>query len=258
MLVKGDCFMTKEKNGKDFNFKITVAAVIAAVWIVCIALLCTKCELDKRKSAETSGSAQTEQQTLAEEYKVTEEGSVKTDKSKTKKYFDSHYKGDYSTVTEYRVDGGENGEYSQTEEISYSAKGYKYKKVTMLPYDDTEFSDSDSIVYLYTPDKRYLIYPGTGMYTEAENDMSEYENAVTFENAEFKTGSANINGTEFYCESTVSSDGTKTSYCFDKDDNLKYVLTDAENGSVLTTYISYSENVDYSLFELPEGYKPMS
>lgn len=110
----------------------------------------------------------------------------------------------------------------------------------------------ESIAYLYTPDKKYLIYPSMQKYTEAENEAGSGDSVPTFENEKFTTGTVKVNGTQCYCE-TATLDGTVATYCFFNDD-LKYVITETTGGSVLTTYISYSDKADYSLFEIPESY----
>ena len=256
--------MKNDKKISNINSKATIISIVVAVWIICLALVFTKCELDKRATEGENAVNETEEVSLVEKelegVKTKKTGTVKTEESKTFAFYNSHFANqDYSSVTEYTISQEEQGDYYQTELITYSADGYKYKEVYMNSFEELEIYNDVAVYvgYLYTPEKSYILNPETMSYTEHDVGTSSAQNEIKFENKVFETGKITFRGAEYDYESSKDANGTKTTYCIDKNGDVKHVITEAPNGKVITSYISYSTEIDRSVFEIPDGYMPM-
>lgn len=244
---------SKSDSGIGLSAKISIITVIVIVWIICLALILTRCENIKKTDTNNPSPDSETAVTDTKDYNYSASGKVSNADSKTVAYFNSHYQGDYRTITEYIVTDNSGQQYAQTEKISWSSQGYKYKEVIMDKYSE-DAGTENSIIYIYTPEKKYMLYPNTRTYFEYPNDMKDYSASITFDNSEFETGTINIRGKDYYCESYSDPQDGDTKYCFDDDGNLIYSVSTMSNGEVFTSYIEYSEDVDYSLFKVPADY----
>ncbi len=256
--------MKKDTKNSNINTKATIISVIVAVWIICIALIFTKCEMDKRAAQPQTPDIQNEEVSEValelQQTKTTKTGSVETQKSKTTAFFDKRYKNtNFTAVVEYMISSKEQGEFYQTEFITSSTDGYKYKEVYMDSYNTVQEYEGDIpyMAYLYTPQKGYLLNPDTMTYTEHETNSSAESDTYNFETKTLETGKITFRNAEYDYELYKEATGTETTYLFDESGDIQYIITKAPNGEVITKYISYSTDIDASLFEIPDGYTPM-
>ena len=185
---------------------------------------------------------------------VTVTGSVAEKDSKVYAYFMSHYQDDYYRVNELEysiVMDGNYAEYYETQTLAYSKSGYIYTENAQCQYSDKDYSVP--IVNLYTPEKTYTLYPEMQTYLEADGNTKNYTNTVDFPGDTMKTGTININGRDYYYEECTDGQITYR-YCFDANGELVYNIASSASGTITTRYVEYSKDVDYSLFEIPEGY----
>lgn len=241
----------KDSKNSSLNIKITVITSIIVVWIICFALIMSQCE-SKQNTENVVGTTE-DVVSSVNSYESNEIGKISKEESKSVAYFNTHYKGDYYFVTEYKISSEEKGTYYQTETVAWSSQGYKYKKIDMCSYEDMEFYN-DGMEYLITPTNSYVMYPSTKTYFKSDNNTEGYQTEVTFDNEEFVTGTINVDGKDYYYEEITDENGINSKYCFDKNDDIRYLITTANGASVTATYMEYSENVDYSLFEVPADY----
>lgn len=250
--------MAKKEKGLSLNSKITIITVIAIIWIICAAVLLTQCNpKDETQTEITHPHAITEEyqdeaEALSKPYEVTETSTVKNADSKTVKYFNSHFKDSYRVVIEGFSSTVDNGSAYQTIERAYSTEGYLYEKTSDSAYSELEYANS--VISIATPTNSYTLYPDMKVYFKSDNGMAGFKNTINFPGEEFKTGTINILGRDFYYEEMPESQGINTKYCFDDEDNLIYRISTSQKGSVTEHYIEYSKDVDMSLFEIPEDY----
>lgn len=246
-----------KKNSADsaLSIKIAIITVIAIVWIICLAFVITKCENDKTDEVSNPhpDTVTEETEKITNPYKAVESGTVKNEDSKTLAYFNSHFKDDYYNVVEIYTDTLNEGTSFMTITRAYSTKGYIYEKSCPVPYAESGIEDWE-IIQIATPTGSYTLYPQQKTYFKSNATTQGYNNTIEFPGEEFKTGTINVNGLEFYYEEIPVQDGVTTRYCFDKDGNLRHRISTSQNGSATETYYEYSKDVDMSLFEIPEGY----
>lgn len=58
----------------------------------------------------------------------------------------------------------------------------------------------------------------------------------------------------YQCEKFVSESGEENHYCFEED-NLKYIVTKANDAKVYLEILSVSDDIPHTYFEIPEGYE---
>lgn len=243
----------KENNNASLNMKITIITLIIIVWVVCLALVVSKCEAEKAPDNPETTVQEDDYTHSIPSYEGKETGKVSKENSKTIAYYNTHYKGDYYSITEYEIASETEGTYYQTETIAWSAQGYKYKRVDNCSYEEIGLYD-DAIEYLLTPTNAYVMYPDMKVYFNSQGSTEGYSTEVTFKNEEFVTGTVNVNGKDYYYEETTTDEGITSKLCYDENGDLKYTLSTTNGAIVVATYIEYSEEVDYSLFEIPSDY----
>lgn len=241
----------KDNKNSSLNIKITIITSVIVVWIICLAVIMSQCESDK--NLETPNNIQEETGFSLPSYESVKNGKVSKENSKTVAYFNSHYQGDYYFVTEYEIASEQEGTYYQTETVAWSSNGYKYKRVDMCSYEELS-SCTDGIEYLITPTNAYVMYPDMKTYFNSDGSTEGYSTEVTFDNGEFVTGTINVNGKDYCYEEVTDDKGIVSKYCFDKNNELKYLISTTNGATVTAAYMEYSENVDYSLFEIPADY----
>lgn len=64
-----------------------------------------------------------------------------------------------------------------------------------------------------------------------------------------------IGDNTYECEKFVSENGEESHYCFDKEGNLKYIITKMGDRKVYLEFLSINTDVPTSYFEIPEGYQ---
>ncbi len=244
----------KTSADSALTLKITVITVIAIVWIICLAFIITKCENKPEESSNPHPDTVTEEtEKITNPYDSVESGKVKKEDSKTLAYFNSRFKESYYTVIEAYTETVNEGYNFMTIQRAYSTDGYLYERSVPVPYYDSKTSDM-GITRIVTPEGSYTLYEDQRTYFKAEQTTENYKNTFNFPGEEFKTGTINVNGVEFYYEELPVQDGVTTKYCFGKEDNLKYRISTSQKGSATETYYEYSNEVDPSLFEIPEDY----
>ncbi len=242
---------TKDRKNLSLNIKITIITSVIIVWIICLAVIMSQCESEQNIQNTVDTTEDVTSSVIS--YESNETGKISKEDSKCVAYFNSHYNKDYYFVTEYKISSEEKGIYYQTETVAWSSQGYKYKKTDMCSYEDIEFYN-DGVEYLITPTNSYVMYPNTKMYFKSANNAKMEQSKVTFDNEEFVTGTIKIDDKEYFYEGFTDKNGINSKYCFDKNDNLKYLITTVNGATVTAAYMEYSENVDYSLFEIPADY----
>lgn len=254
---------TSRKNEKNDMTNIIIAVITAVIIVatICIALVVWKTSPSTQNS---NTIPQVNHEATPEEMiktydEVSETGTVSKSDSKVYNYFMSHYQDDYYLVNEVEysiVDNisGQYSEYYETHIRAYSSDGYLYSNKILASYDEKDYTSSSEVV-LRTPEKNYLLYPDFKHYMEYE--ATPYTNTISFPVDEFKTGTIKINGRDYYYEE-YSDNSITYRYCFDENNELLYNIASSSTGTITTRYIEYSKNVDYSLFEIPEGYTLVS
>lgn len=257
----------KNKNKKDeknemLNIMIIAITAVVVITLVCVAIIIAKTQNTAQENGDLppatpqdGTNAPVNPLDLIKTYQVSETGSVSEAESKTLAYFMSHFKNDYYRVNEIEysvVVDGSYSEYYETETVAYSTQGYLYNKKTQTSYDEQDLSSA--IVQLYTPTNSYIMYTDMKTYFKGDQNTQGYNNNIDFPGDSFKTGKININGREYYYEETTDENGITYRYCFDEKDILIYNIASATTGTITTRYIEYSNDVDYSLFEVPEDY----
>ena len=114
--------------------KVVIIAVGVIVCIICLALILTKCENTKKTDTDNPSTDIENSVNDTNVYNFSASGKISNADSKTVAYFNSHYKGDYRTIIEYMITDESGQQYTQTEKVSYSEKGYKYREIIMDKY----------------------------------------------------------------------------------------------------------------------------
>ena len=243
----------KPDKGIGLSKKVVIIAVGVIVCIICLALILTKCENTKKTDTDNPSTDIENSVNDTNVYNFSASGKISNADSKTVAYFNSHYKGDYRTIIEYMITDESGQQYTQTEKVSYSEKGYKYREIIMDKYS-ADAGTENSIIYIFKPNVKYMLYPSTRKYFEYPNDTNDYSTSFIFDNSEFETGTINISGKDYYCEAYSDPIYGDVKYGFDDDGNLIYSVSTTSEGEIFSSYIEYSEDVDYSLFEIPSDY----
>lgn len=241
----------KDNKNSSLTLKISIITAIIVVWVVCLALVLSKCESAKNPSVDTTEHEHTETEIIT--YDAAPSGNVAKEESKTLAYFNSHFSEDYYRVKEIEVSSVQDGLYYTTEIFAYSTQGYVYRETYQGTYDEMEYSSSSA--ELLTPTNAYVIYHDMQTYFNSEGDSSIYKNNINFTNDVFTTGTINIRGKDYYYEEFTSANGISVKYCFDENDRLLYNVSSNANGTITEQYVEYSNEVDYSIFQIPADYK---
>lgn len=64
-----------------------------------------------------------------------------------------------------------------------------------------------------------------------------------------------IGDNTYECENFASQNGEESHYCFDKEGNLKYIVTKMGEKKVYLEFLSIDTNVSPAYFEIPQGYE---
>ncbi|MEE1042944.1 MAG: hypothetical protein UH854_03170 [Clostridia bacterium] len=241
----------KDNKNSSLTLKISIITAIIVVWVICLALVLSKCESDKEKNTVNPSEHEYQEEIIT--YDATPSGKVTKEESKTLAYFNSHFTGDYYRVKEIEVSSLQDGTYYTTEIFAYSTQGYVYRESFQTTYDDIEYSASTA--ELLTPTNAYIIYHDMQTYFNSEGDSSIYKNNINFTNDVFTTGTINIRGKDYYYEEFTSANGISVKYCFDENDRLLYNVSSNANGTITEQYIEYTNDVDYSIFQIPDDYR---
>ena len=246
--------MSKKINKKDdkntsLNIKIAIITAVVIVWVICLAVMLSKCDSDK--GAENANTP-TDTITDITTYESAENGKISKGESKTVAYLDSHFKASHYRVKEIEISSAQEGTYYITEVFTYSTDGYVYRRTSYSTYAEREYTDSTA--ELLTPTNAYVIYPEMKVYFNSDGNSSLYKNTMDFANEYFNTGTINVRGFDYYYEETSNADGITTKYCFDKNNELKYIISTTAQGTVTEEIKEYSKDIDYSLFQIPADY----
>ena len=241
----------KENTNSSLTFKISIITAVIVVWIVCLALILSKCDSAKNPQQTNTPTHEDEAADIIT-YDTSSTGTVSKADSKTVAYFDSHFTGDYYRVKEIEVSSIKDGLYYTTERFAYLTSGYVYRETYQSTYEEMDMTSST--VELLTPTNAYVIYPDMEVYFNSDGNSSLYKNTINFTNEVFTTGTINVRGIDYEYEESVASNGISVKYCFDKNGELRYTISSNDNGTITEHYVEYSNNIDPSLFEIPEHY----
>ena len=133
-------------------------------------------------------------------------------------------------------------------------------------YMNVKETDSNiSIVYkdgstyiISHDDEMYMVSEGKDEEMDENMSILSKEDLAEIENAEYKTGKEEINGTEYYYEEyKIDGEADTERYYFDGD-NLVYIKTIDEDGEEeILKVLELSSEVDDSIFEIPSNYEKL-
>ena len=243
----------KTSANSALGIKISIITVIVIIWIICLAFMVTRCENNAETSNLHPDTVTEETDKITNPYASVENGMVKKEDSKTVAYFNSHFKDSYRNVVEVYTDTIQDGENCMTIERAYSTDGYLYEKTTPASYIESKDYDNQ-IIKISTPNESYTLYANQKVYFKYDTTTKGYKNTIDFPGEEFKTGTINVFGIDFYYEEMPVENGITVRYCFDKEGNLRHRISTSQKGSATETYYEYSKDVDPSIFEIPADY----
>jgi len=102
---------------------------------------------------------------------------------------------------------------------------------------------------IFAVDRIDTVYPGVTVNDIDISGMTEEEAAAAISDID-------VNGKTYLCEE-FTVDGATAKYCFDGND-LKYIITNPDGTEAFLEILSYSKDVDESLFEIPTDYMTFS
>ena len=167
--------------------------------------------------------------------------------------------GNIGSMTEAFYSQFTNGNMYMAYEFEEEGTVYKMETATLdgktwsrSNYGGMESTVIDDDEYMYViDDESKMVYKMQSYSEDVVNMLNEEEMAM----CQMTTGTRTIDGKEYFTEEWADDEGS-TIMCFDGG-TLAYEIGIWEGEETLIKILSYSANVDSSLFELPDGYEVM-